>query len=175
MNTNEIVQCGVREQHELSVLADRIAKVVTGHDSSIPELRGGDRSEIRQSVSIINSIRARVGMEIKLLEKYQAEMKRLLSTIEDRMVFLRGCSDPWLLELAKERAEKLALSRAVYTQLSASIDAAIGQYGEYTETLKEAVQGMSLALEQSGAIELTEIFANIRKAGARASEVKVSV
>lgn len=175
MNTNEVVQCGVREQHELSVLADRISKVVSGHDSSIPDLRAEGKSEIKQSVSVINSIRARVGMEIKLLEKYQSEIKTLLSAIEDKMEILHDCSDPWLLEIAGERAEKLALSRTVYTQLSATVDAAIGRYSEYAETLKEAVHGMSLMLEQSGAIELTEIYLNVRKAAVRASEVKISV
>lgn len=114
-------------------------------------------------------------MEIKLLEKYQSEIKTLLSAIEDKMEFLHDCSDPWLLETARERAEKLALSRTVYTQLSATVDAAIGQYSEYAETLKEAVHGMSLMLEQSGAIELTEIYLNVRKAAVRASEVKISV
>ena len=57
MNTNEVVQCGVREQHELSVLADRISKVVSGHDSSIPDLRAEGKSEIKQDIDHLEGLK----------------------------------------------------------------------------------------------------------------------
>ncbi|MDO4804245.1 MAG: hypothetical protein Q4A32_05435 [Lachnospiraceae bacterium] len=164
MDATDIIQCGMREQKRMAVLADGICKVIAGHDSSVPEMTGTGADEIRGCIARLNSERARVGMEVKMLVRYRDELRQLLKDLERETCELAGCEIPELREISAERRKELALSQVVHTQTAAAAEQAIRRYGDYAEALKNAAKGMQAALVQSAAADYIRIFAAVREA-----------
>lgn len=194
MNVTEILSCGAEEQKKAARLSESIREVVTGHDSGIndgipggltgsgggspdgvtgniggsvghaPGIMSGNSSEAKEYIAKLNGLRARVGMEIRLLDRYRDEAECLAAGLNVALEKVSACSEPCLAAIASDRAEKLRLSKTVCTQLAAAAAMTSAQYGEYADTLKAAVMEMKMAMKQSDIIDLVQIWAKARSA-----------
>ena len=164
VDATDIIQCGIREQRKLAQRAGSISKTIAGHDCSVPEMTGTDTEHIRKYITGLNSERARIGMEIRMLDRYHEEMEYLLAEIERKIEFLSSCGNPELSKMADVRKSELSLSHTVYTQMAITAELAISRYSDFADVLKHASQGMHAALTQSNAIEFIRIYENVKKA-----------